>query len=138
MKQSGNFWFKVIALTSGLAILVVSFLDDYFFDSWLVSIPVFLTLGGLFLSLSIWGMLRQNDFFFKLFLFIAFGILVGNLYDSEVFKSPRALEAELKDDLSRLSLILRENNDFELSSQDLFSTQVYAGKYVRNNNQIIF
>jgi hypothetical protein len=137
MKLSGKLW-KGIATGSGLAIVALTFFDDFIFESWMISFPVIFGIGGLFLTLCILGMLRQNNYYFKLFVFGSLGILAGNLYDPEMFKSPRTLEAELVDDLSRMTLILRNNNNFELSSQDLFSTQVYSGKYVRNNNQIIF
>ena len=99
---------------------------------------VFIFLGLVFLAVTVVGLFRATRFYFKLLLLVGSGIVAGNFYDPEWFKSPKILVAELEDDLSRLTLVLRQNNVFELSSQDLFSTQVYSGRYVRNDNKIIF
>jgi hypothetical protein len=138
MLQSTKLSIKVIATICGAALVVLTFIDDFIFESWLTSIPIWLCCGGVFTTLCLLGIVRNNRYYAQLFLFVSLGILAGNLYDSEWFKSPKILEADLDDDLSTLTLILRQNNDFELSAQDLFSTQVYSGKYVRNKNQIIF
>ncbi len=135
---SRDSWLYIIATVSGVALVVITFFEAYFFDSWLISIPVFLSLAILFLTLSITGMWKRQSYYVQLFIIVSLLVLAGNLYDQELFKSPRILKANLNDDLSRLTLVLRQNNTFELSAQDLFSKQVYSGKYVRNRDQIIF
>jgi hypothetical protein len=137
MKQTNHF-LKIFSITIGSAIVFLTFFNNLFFESWFTVMMVFIFLGLVFLAVTVVGLFRAASFYLKLLLLVAGGIVAGNFYDPEWFKSPKILVAELQDDLSRLTLVLRQNNDFELSSQDLFSTQVYSGKYVRNNEKIIF
>ena len=118
--------------------MLLTFFNNLFFESWFTVMMVFIFLGLVFLGVTVVGLFRATRYYFKLLLLVGGGIVAGNFYDPEWFKSPKTLVAELEDDLSRLTLVLRQSNDFELSSQDLFSTQVYSGKYVRSNNKIIF
>jgi len=118
--------------------VLLTFFNNLFFESWFTVMMVFIFLGLVFLGVTVVGLFRATRYYFKLLLLVGGGIVAGNFYDPEWFKSLKTLVAELEDDLSRLTLVLRQSNDFELSSQDLFSTQVYSGKYVRSNNKIIF
>src|SRR5687768_17217512 len=96
MMQSRNFWVRVMSTTIGFILVVLAFFDHFFFESWLIALPVMLCLWGSFLTVAIVGIVRQRIYYFKLFIFVALGVLAGNLYDPEWFKSPKILEAELK------------------------------------------
>ena len=64
---------------------------------------------------------------------------ISVLIESELFKSEIVLKAELIDDLSRIDLILRENEEFEMTSTGMFFYQeTKTGKYIIENDTLIF
>ncbi len=61
------------------------------------------------------------------------------MINSELFKSEIVLKAELIDDLSRIDLILRENNSFEMTSTGMFFYQESkTGGYQIKNDTLFF
>ena len=67
-------------------------------------------------------------------------MIIGfNLYQSEIFKSRILLNATLVDDLNCINLILRENGQFEMTSEGMFGyTDRISGKYKTHKDTIIF
>jgi hypothetical protein len=56
---------------------------------------------------------------------------------TNLFKNPTILEATLEDDLSRMELILKKNNRFELSIISPFNKESIQGNYQREGARII-
>ena len=66
-------------------------------------------------------------------------ILLFFLYNSELLKSKKVLDASLIDDLSRIDLIFRENGNFETNVSGMFGySERIKGKYLIRNDSIIF
>lgn len=64
---------------------------------------------------------------------------LGSISDMNYFKSEKVLEAKLIDDLSSLTLILRENNQFEVQSETWMGpSDSFMGNYKIEGNKIIF
>jgi len=66
-------------------------------------------------------------------------ILLFFLYNSELLKSKKVLDASLIDDLNRIDLIFRENGNFQTNVSGMFGyTERIKGKYLMRNDSIIF
>ncbi|PKQ61979.1 hypothetical protein BZG02_13645 [Labilibaculum filiforme] len=66
-------------------------------------------------------------------------ILLFFLYNSELLKSNKVMDASLIDDLSRIDLIFRENGTFETNVSGMFGySEKIRGKYILKNDSIIF
>ena len=129
----------VITLTLGLlTVLSYLFLDLLFNYFWIFYfIPLF-SFGITFIVFFILAITRKSKKTIYIGMII-FGILSFiTLVNSEILKSKRMLEATLKDDLSSIHLVLRENNTFEVISSTLFTENKRCGKYIIENNKIIF
>ncbi|MHA4847634.1 hypothetical protein ACX0G7_25940 [Flavitalea antarctica] len=55
--HSSSFWLKAITTAIGVALVVLTFFEASFFESWLDSIPVSLSLGGVFYMATDEGLL---------------------------------------------------------------------------------
>ena len=70
---------------------------------------------------------------------VIFLIVILSLINSELFKSEIVLKASLIDDLSRIDLVLRKNNKFEMTSTGMFFYQEKkTGKYSIDNDTLTF
>ncbi|WP_207760134.1 hypothetical protein [Avrilella dinanensis] len=66
-------------------------------------------------------------------------IVLFNVFQSDIFKSPRILTATLKDDLFHYTLIFRENGTVENEVNGIFGFQeTFKGKYHIEGDTIIF
>ncbi len=66
-------------------------------------------------------------------------LTVATLYDSELFKSKKLLSATLIDDLSSISINLRNDNTFDTHVSGMFGySEEYRGKYELKGDTIIF
>lgn len=83
--------------------------------------------------------IKPNRILFYTHTFGLLTIIGFNLYQSELLKSRILLDATLVDDLSSINLVLRENGQFETTSNGMFGfTEKISGKYKKNNDTIIF
>lgn len=67
-------------------------------------------------------------------------ILLFNLYQSELFKARKLLDATLFDDLSAINIVLRDGNQFETTSFGLFGYEEKeaVGQYELHGDTIYF
>ncbi|MBC7555828.1 MAG: hypothetical protein H7195_02580 [Chryseobacterium sp.] len=131
--------FYLLTLFVGVIFLTTYFLQDFLYRKmWIFTlIPLYL-FGIIFLILFIISIIKKNKIILLMGIMIIMIISITELFTSELFKGKKILEATLKDDLSSMHLILRDNNKFELMSSDIFTQEVYKGKYELLKNKIIF
>ncbi len=109
---------------------------------WWLAIPLILiyiiTLAITIIKIFRKG-IRRNIILFTIHSITILALISSSLYHSEIFKSKIVLEANLHDDLSGISLILRENQKFECTSYGLFGMiEKKTGRYVQQKDTIIF
>lgn len=82
---------------------------------------------------------RNNKIIALTHTFSLFIVLWFCLYNSELLKSKKILDASLIDDLSRIDLIFRENGNFETNISGMFGySERINGKYLIKNDSITF
>ncbi|WP_133250022.1 hypothetical protein [Marinifilum breve] len=125
-----------IGLTFCLSIL----LEEYLFkELWIFGtlITGFLVIG--FIIVLIYSIIKKRK---RLILINCIFILIASsssIVNWEIFKSKKQLEAILIDDLSSLTLILRENKVFEVQPNTWMGpTDSFKGNYKIQGNRIIF
>lgn len=129
----------IFTLLSGIFLIGSYYLQDFLFSKiWIFYLFPLFIFGLGFIGLYVFALIRKRIKTIILggFLLLIFGLLL--LYDSEIFKSKVILKATLKDDLSSINLILRENKHFEINSSTLFTDETFAGVYQIIGNKIIF
>ena len=121
-------------LYSGMVIYLIMY-------SWII-IPMIIVYVITFLISLIKIMqlgIKPNRILFYTHTFGLLTIIGFNLYQSELLKSRILLDATLVDDLSSINLVLRENGQFETTTNGMFGfTEKISGKYKKNNDTIIF
>tara|TARA_R110001592_G_scaffold204537_1_gene454596 strand:+ start:2136 stop:2690 length:555 start_codon:yes stop_codon:yes gene_type:complete len=123
------------------ALLVLSIqFENLLWETLWIFQPILLTIigiGSLIILLN--ALIRKH---WKSVTVIAISILLAvSIYLSrtEFFKSPPVLKARLIDDLSGISLTLREDNTFELIPESwLGASDEFKGAYQIDGNKIIF
>lgn len=145
MKKKLFFLFSILFSLSILLWTLTEYFPNLFFFvlvfSWII-IP--LNIGFVVtLIISIRNWIRKGYKKAKIELFIHGLVIlligISTLIASELFKSEIVLKAELVDDLSRIDLILRENEKFEMTSTGMFAYQeTKTGKYKIVNDTLFF
>jgi len=131
---------KIIAIIiSSIFLLGIVFRDELYYKFWLLADLILLVII-LGLLLVIFLNLKKDRTSLIISLTSLFiGILIVVITDFELLKSRIIFEAVLVDDLSSLTLRLRENHDFELLAETyLGATKPTIGKYKMQGNKIIF
>ena len=122
-------------------ILALLFLMSYFLQDILNNIMwIFpsLILAIAFILAIIIAIIKKVKHAITIFICTVLIITTSEIVKSEIFKSPKVLQAILHDDLSAIHLTLRKNKTFEISSTTIFSEEKYKGDYKISGNKIIF
>lgn len=139
---------EVISIISALGIIAWMVTDFYggmfihLLSYWWIILPIILlylfSLCATVISLFRRG-IKRNRVKFLSHGAVLTGILLFNLYDSELFKSDRVLTATLRDDLFHYTLILRKDGICENDISGIFGYhQVYKGQYTFKQDTIVF
>ncbi|NTS44008.1 hypothetical protein HRG84_24225 [Flavisolibacter sp. BT320] len=109
---------------------------------WWIILPVLLfyvvSLYGIMISLHRQG-IKQNKIKLVSHGAVITGILLFNLYDSELFKSDRVLTAILHDDQFHYTLVFRKDGKCENDISGIFGYhQEFKGQYVFKQDTIVF
>lgn len=142
---------KILIISSTISILgIIGWMISDFFGGmfiyllmyWWIIIPLLIIYGftGLITLVKIIRKgLERNKILFYIHIFGLSVIVLFNLNQSEMLKSRILLKATLKDDLSSITLVLRNNGHFETTSNGVFGyTEKNSGKYLIKNDTIIF
>lgn len=131
--------FILSAIISVLLVLAVLLEDQLWLATWVFAF-IFLGLIGLAWFIFLTTAISKSEWKSFWFLIIALIISVGIYFSrTEYFKSQIILEARLVDDLSSISLILRENQRFEIIPHTWAgSFEKFTGRYQFADDKIIF
>lgn len=139
---------NIIAIISPLGILCWIITDFYggmllyFFSYGLFIIPIIILFVVSFIDTIVSTIKRGiKDNKIKVIFHgtLLFMIVLFNVFQSDIFKSPRILTATLKDDLFHYTLIFRENGTVENEVNGIFGFQeIFKGKYHIEGDTIIF
>jgi hypothetical protein len=143
MKKLREDKLSISVLIVGLILAIgIIFFDFFYARFWIFALLFGLALGLFLFALLLIGFYKDNSRSLKLgftFALVAgITLILKSDYLSDYLKSPSVLEARLYDDLSGLSLTLRQNGEFELESYSLFYSETFTGKYKTDGNRIIF
>ena len=126
-------------LFSGLALFLIYFLTDYFYEKlWIFYLSPLFIVGLCFLVFFILTIIKKNKIGILIGAIVLSTIFISEVLKSELFKSKKVLEAILIDDLSAIRLTLRENKTFEVVSSSVFTEEKFFGSYEILNEKIIF
>lgn len=131
---------KIISIIiSSLFLLGIVFRDNLYYKFWIISYLILLTISiGLILVIFL-NIKKDRKSLIISSLSLCIGLLVVLISETELFKSKIIFEAVLVDDLSSLTLRLRENNDFELIPLTFLGySKPLTGEYQVQGNKIIF
>ncbi|MBC5773812.1 hypothetical protein H8S95_07035 [Pontibacter sp. KCTC 32443] len=129
----------LLLILVGIAFYVAYFNIDYLSERlWIFYLFPFLILIVQLLGLFIFTIIKKNRAGTLVGGLIILSIVSTFLYNSELVKSKRVLQATLMDDLSAIHLTLRENRQFEVNASTLFTEDYFYGKYKVIDNKIIF
>jgi hypothetical protein len=95
-------------------------------------------LGVVFIVIFVVGLFKKDKKVIPILLVVVIVICATEILKSEIFKSPKVLQATLHDDRSAINLTLRKNSTFEVSVATMFSSRDFNGKYKIINDKIIF
>lgn len=131
---------KIISIIiSSLFLLGIVFRDYLYYKFWIISHLILLAISiGLILVIFV-NIKKDRKYLIISSASLCIGLLVVLISETELVKSKIIFEAVLVDDLSSLTLRLRENNDFELIPITFLGySKPYTGEYKVQDNKIIF
>ena len=143
-----NNLFTVLATISCLGIIFLLCVD--FFGETILWLSTFTKIIGFIIVIYIISFLEtlisllriqyfNNKIKISIHVVTLFLVILAVIAQSELFKSKRILTATMKDDSFQYELILRENNNCEISTLAfLGSEEVNHGKYLLSGDTIIF
>ncbi|WP_075590152.1 hypothetical protein [Labilibacter marinus] len=133
MKQS-----KAIIVTGLLLILSYIFKNDLVKELWILGEILIALLGVVFAIVLGFSIIKWNKKSILFGLGILLSLVIIDSQTWEVFKSKKVLQARLIDDLSGMTLVLRENKEFELQTNNIFGKESFNGTYEIEGNKLIF
>jgi hypothetical protein len=127
------------AFISGLFFLTGYLFQDFLFNKlWILSIPILILSGILFLTIIISGLIKRDIHVLPVLIILIGIITLVELLRSDLFKSEKIIEATLSDDLSNIHMILRKDSSFQMISSTMFGENHYKGNYKLIKDRIIF
>ncbi|WP_188460432.1 hypothetical protein [Marivirga lumbricoides] len=131
---------NVLPVIFGASLMLVIIFEEFLYRKIWVFEPILIAIigiGSFFILLN--SLMKKN---WKNAIIISLsGLIAGTIYlpRTELLKSKPILKARLIDDLSSLSLTLREDKTFELVQETWMGTlEAFTGKYQIDGTRIIF